>query len=144
MKINAPKIENNCPLRKQKFYLFILFFLYLYIYFKLLFVYTLIYLFICLFNYLFTYLFIIFTFFSPSWVIAQLCLGDDYNDITYNCTYLYNMKIGLDFHFFLQCNLIFYFNWSDIVYLSTVKQLFCVNIDQEKKCSFPVTMIINY
>ena len=32
--------------------------------------------------------------------IAQKCLGDDYNDITYNYTYLYDMRIGLDFQFF--------------------------------------------
>ena len=52
------------------------------------------------------------------------------------------MKIGLDFHFPLSCNFLFYFNLSDMVYLNTVKQLFCVNIDLEKKCSFRVTMII--
>ena len=28
-----------------------------------------------------------------------------------------------------------------MVYLNTVEQLFCVNIDQEKKCSGRVTMI---
>ena len=36
-----------------------------------------------------------------SGLIAQECFGDDYNDITYNQTYLYDIKIGLDFHFFL-------------------------------------------
>ena len=36
-----------------------------------------------------------------SMVIAQRSLGDDYDDTTYNYTYLYDMKIGLDFHFFL-------------------------------------------
>ena len=30
-----------------------------------------------------------------------MCLGDDYNDITYDYTYLYDMKTGLGFHFFL-------------------------------------------
>ena len=70
-----------------------------------------------------------------------MCLGYGYNDITYNYNYLYDMKTGLDFHFFLQCSLIFYFNLSDMVYLTTVKQLFCVKTDQENKCSFRVTMI---
>ena len=40
----------------------------------------------------------------PSFIyskIAQVCLGDDCSDITCNFTYLYGMKIGLDFHFFL-------------------------------------------
>ena len=74
-------------------------------------------------------------------MIAEVSLGDDYYDITCNYTYLYDMEIGLDFHFFLECNLIFYFNISDMVHLNTVKQLFCVNIDQEKKYFFRVKMI---
>ena len=36
-----------------------------------------------------------------SGVIAQVCLGDDYNDIIYNYTYLYDIEIGFDFYFFL-------------------------------------------
>ena len=61
-------------------------------------------------------------------MIAQVCLGDDYNDITYNYTYLYDIEIGFNFLFFLSCNLIFYFNLSDMAYLNTVKQPICVNI----------------
>ena len=34
-------------------------------------------------------------------VIAYKRLWDDYDDITYNSAYLYDMKIGSDFHFFL-------------------------------------------
>ena len=34
-------------------------------------------------------------------VIAYKRLWDDYDDITYNYTYLYDMKIGSDFRFFL-------------------------------------------
>ena len=74
-------------------------------------------------------------------MIPQGCLGDDYNDITCNYTYLYDIKLALDFHFFLKFNFILYFNLSGIVHMNTVKQLFRVNIDQEKKCSFGVTMI---
>ena len=38
---------------------------------------------------------------NASRVIAPVCLEDDYNDITYNYTYLYDMEIGFDFHSFL-------------------------------------------
>ena len=34
-------------------------------------------------------------------MIAQKSLGNDYYDITYNYTYLFDMKIGSDVHFFL-------------------------------------------
>ena len=33
-------------------------------------------------------------------MIGQKSLGNDYDDITYNYTYLYDMKIVSDFHFF--------------------------------------------
>ena len=80
---------------------------------------------------------------TPPRSFLKTSLGDDYNDNTDNYTYQYDTKIGLFFHFYFQCNFIFYFNLSDIVYLNTIKQLFCVNIEQEKML-FSCDNDINY
>ena len=46
------------------------------------------------------------------------------------------MKIGLDFHFFLECNFIFYFTFSDMAYLNIIKQMVCANIAKKRNALF--------